>query len=118
MSTPRLTPQDPLQSTPLVTPLVAKMQRLLQAKPGLKDRAHFRKTYLNPTIQAGSVESALLGKPCSRFQRYRLTPVGQAALACVVEASTPHVDSPATLPRSPQVNPLVTPLVAQLQRLL
>ena len=114
------------QVNPLVTPLVVQMQRLLQASSGemtrrslqtklsLKDPAHFRNTYLNPTIQKGFLEAALPGKLRSHLQCYRLTPVGQAALARAAETSTPHAASPAT----PQVAPLVTPLVAPMQRLL
>ena len=70
------------------------MQRPLQAKPGLRNRVRFSETHLNPTIQKGFIESALLGKPCSRLQHYRLIPVGQAALARAAETRAPHVDSP------------------------
>ena len=80
-------------------------RRSLRAKPGLKNPAHFRKTYLNPAIQAGFIEAALPGKPRSRFQRYCLAPVGQAALARAADSNTPHVDSPVNPSRSPQVNP-------------
>ena len=129
--TPLVSPlQGDSQVNLQVTPLVAQMQRLLQAisgemtrrslqaKLGLKDPAHFRKTYLNPAIQAGFIEAALPDKPHSRLQRYRLTPVGQAVLARAAETSAPHADSPVTPPSIPQVNFQAIPLVAQMQRLL
>ena len=111
MPPPRLPLKTP-QVNPLVTPLVVQMQRLLQAssgemsrrslqaKLGLKDPAHFRKTHLNPAIQKGFIEAALPDKPRSRLQRYRLTPGGQAALARAAETSTPHAASPVT-PQDP-----------------
>ena len=43
---------------------------------GLKDLKHFRKTYLQPALDAGLIEMTLPDKPHSRRQRYRLTPRG------------------------------------------
>ena len=71
-----------------ITPQVTPQDRLLWAMEGemtgqelrqvlaLKDTKHFRKTYLQPALDAGLIEMTLPDKPHSRRQRYRLTPVG------------------------------------------
>jgi ATP-dependent DNA helicase RecG len=48
----------------------------IQARLGLKDREHFRKTYLLPAINAGLIEMTIPDKPSSRLQKYRLTLAG------------------------------------------
>jgi len=47
---------------------------------GIKDREHFRKTYLYPLLRAGWPERAIPDKPTSRPQKYRLTDKGRAWL--------------------------------------
>ena len=49
----------------------------IQEKVGLKDREHFRKTYLLPAINAGLIEMTIPDKPKSRLQKYRLTEKGK-----------------------------------------
>ena len=82
--TPPVAPQD----TPRVAPPETPQDRLLWAMEGemtgqelrqvlaLKDLKHFRKTYLQPALDAGLIEMTLPDKPHSRRQRYRLTPRG------------------------------------------
>ena len=53
----------------------------LQAAAGLKDREHFRKTYLEPLIDSGWLAMTNPDKPQSSRQRYRLTPAGAQALS-------------------------------------
>jgi hypothetical protein len=53
----------------------------LMAAAGLKNREHFRKSYLAPLIAAGWLEMTVPGKPQSRLQRYRATAAGLRALA-------------------------------------
>lgn len=48
----------------------------IRDKLGLKDRAHVREAYLNPSMDAGLVEYTIPEKPQSRLQRYRLTEAG------------------------------------------
>ena len=76
-------------STPQVTPQVAMVLKAaatassaaqLLVSAGLKDRAHFRKAYLEPLVQAGWLERTIPEKPTSRLQRYRLTEAGRKAL--------------------------------------
>ena len=74
--------------TPPVTPPVERLIEVLgehgalgaadiRDKLGLKDRAHVREAYLNPSMDAGLVEYTILEKPQSRLQRYRLTEAGR-----------------------------------------
>jgi len=53
---------------------------MLQASADIRDREHFRKTYLNPLVAAGLVELTIPDKPRSSKQRYRLTGAGRAHL--------------------------------------
>jgi hypothetical protein len=77
------------QVTPHVTPQVVALLKAahhpcsrgeLQQVVGLKDREHFRKTYLEPLLTAGWLEMTIPEKPRSRHQRYRTTESGKAAL--------------------------------------
>ena len=52
--------------------------RLMRRVWALKHTKHFRKTYLQPALDAGLIEMTLPDKPHSRRQRYRLTPTGSA----------------------------------------
>jgi len=52
----------------------------IMAALGLKDRMHFVHEYLQPALNAGSVEMTIPEKPTSRMQKYRLTAKGKAAL--------------------------------------
>lgn len=49
---------------------------MLQASADIRDREHFRKTYLNSLVAAGLLELTISDKPRSSKQRYRLTPAG------------------------------------------
>lgn len=53
----------------------------LQQALGLKHEEHFRKTYLQPALDAGLIEMTIPDKPTSRLQKYRLTDKGRARLA-------------------------------------
>ena len=53
----------------------------LQDALGMKDREHFRKTYLDPLVSAGWLERTIPDKPTSRLQKYRLTDKDRAWLA-------------------------------------
>ena len=48
---------------------------------GLKDRKHFRITYLQPALDAGLLGMSMPDKPSSRLQKYHLTEQGQMLLA-------------------------------------
>jgi hypothetical protein len=52
------------------------MRQDLQHAVGLKDDEHFRKYYLLPALEAGLIEMAILDKPRSSKQKYRLTSKG------------------------------------------
>jgi hypothetical protein len=77
------------QVTPQVAAQVAKTlqaadhpssRESLQDMMGIKDREHFRRTYLDPLLRAGWLERTIPGKPTSRLQKYRLTEKGRAWL--------------------------------------
>jgi hypothetical protein len=80
----------PGKPTPQVTPQVlaaltaarteAKTREELQEASGIKDREHFRKTYLEPMLESGWSERTIPEKPRSRMQKYRLTPAGEDTL--------------------------------------
>ena len=108
--TPQVTPSVTPQDTPRVAPPETPQDRLLWAMEGemtgqelrqvlgLKDLKHFRKTYLQPALDAGLIEMTLPDKSHSRRQRYRLTPAGSA-----------HRQRPQKGELTPQVTPSVTP---------
>ena len=86
-STPEVTPQVTPQDTPQVTPQVGQLIKAidgtqsreeLQEKLDLKDREHFRKSYLNEALLLELIEMSIPDKPNSRNQKYRLTPKGKA----------------------------------------
>jgi ATP-dependent DNA helicase RecG len=52
----------------------------LQVAVGLRNREHFRQTYLEPLVSGGCLEATVPDKPTSRLQRYRLTPKGEGWL--------------------------------------
>ena len=75
-----------------VTPPVAVLIRLIGAVGelgnaeilkhlGLRDRAHLRERYLNPSLEGQWIEMTIPDKPNSRLQRYRLTVKGAGMLA-------------------------------------
>jgi len=72
--------------TPQVTPQVKELIKVfetvhnrteLQSILGLLDREHFRKSYLQPAIDAGLVALTIPDKPTSSKQRYVLTDLGK-----------------------------------------
>ncbi len=78
------------QATPQVAQQVAKAlavatepvaRETLQEAMAMKDREHFRQTYLEPLIAAGWLERTIPDKPTSPNQKYRLTDKGRAWLA-------------------------------------
>lgn len=88
-STAQVTHQVTPQVTPQVTHQVAMVLEAaetprsaaqLLASAGLRDRAHFRKAYLEPLLQVGWIERTIPEKPTSRLQKYRLTEAGRKAL--------------------------------------
>ncbi len=85
--TPQDTPQDIIQDTiedygqmkRIVLVVDGEMTRdEIQYKMGLRDRFHFRESYLKPAIEAHIIEMTIPGKPNSRYQKYRLTEKGKA----------------------------------------
>jgi ATP-dependent DNA helicase RecG len=77
------------EATPHVTPQVERLLRVcegellreeLQAHLGLKDRKHFRNSYLHPALDAGLIEMTIPDKPRSSKQKYRLTEKGSKAI--------------------------------------
>jgi predicted HTH transcriptional regulator len=74
------------EAAPEVTPEVRKLisamdgehsRAEIQEMMGLKDAEHFRKSYLNPAVEAGLVELTIPEKPRSPSQRYRLADKGR-----------------------------------------
>lgn len=68
--------------TPQVTELIYVFEGLhnrsqLQSKLGLLDREHFRKSYLQPAIDAGLIALTIPDKPTSSKQQYILTDIGE-----------------------------------------
>jgi len=87
--TPQVTPQVTMQVTMQVARQVARMLAIasnpatredLQNSFGLKDREHFRKTYLEPLVSSGWLERTIPDKLTSRLQRYRITEKGRTWL--------------------------------------
>ena len=52
-------------------------RKQLKEALGLKDDEHFRKTYLLPALEAGSIEMTIPDKPRSSKQKYRLPDKGR-----------------------------------------
>lgn len=80
------TPQDTPQDTPQVTMQVEQLiiaidgtqsRDELQEKLDLKDREHFRKSYLNEALKLELIEMSIPDKPNSKNQKYRLTKKGK-----------------------------------------
>lgn len=87
--TGKITPQVTQQVTPQVTQQViavlesartARTREELQKAAGLKDREHFRKTYLEQLLVAGWLEMTIPDKPRSSKQRYQTTDLGRKIL--------------------------------------
>ncbi len=80
--TPHVTPEVTPQVGKVLAALKGEMSRgELMAEVGIKDREHFRQAFLQPALEAGFIEMTQPDKPKSSKQRYRLTPLGQAARA-------------------------------------
>jgi ATP-dependent DNA helicase RecG len=85
-STPQVTVQVTMQVAMQVQQMLEGMElsdvprEELQRLCGLKNRDHFRKTYLALLLEAGWVERTIPDKPNSRNQRYRMTPAGRELL--------------------------------------
>jgi ATP-dependent DNA helicase RecG len=88
-STPQVPHKHPT-SAPQVTPQVMILLRNamreasaadLQSALHLKDRVHFLKNYLEPSLDKGLVERTIPDKPRSSKQRYRTTAAGRTVLA-------------------------------------
>ena len=76
---PQVTPQVTPQVEQLIIALGKDLSRdELQVKLDLKDREHFRKSYLIAALQEGLIEMTIPDKPKSRLQKYRLTEKGKA----------------------------------------
>jgi predicted HTH transcriptional regulator len=58
-----------------------KSREEIQTAIGMKNREHFRKTYVEPLVKGGWLEWTIPGKPTSRLQKYRLAEKGRAWLA-------------------------------------
>jgi transcriptional regulator with GAF, ATPase, and Fis domain len=96
-------PDDGLDDTPHDTPdddpvfrLIRKLKggmnrKALQAALGLKDTEHFRKSYIQPALEAGLIEMTIPDKPRSKKQKYRLTEKGQKKLVNRAADSTASV---------------------------
>ena len=90
------TAQAMADSTPPVTPPVARLLELLAESDdmgnaeirkhlGLRDRTHIREHYVDPALTGGLIEMTVPDKSNSRLQKYRLTSKGRA----VIEKSKP-----------------------------
>lgn len=77
--TPQVTPQGTPQVEKLLAALKGAMSRGdLMAAVGIKDREHFRQAFLQPALE-NKLIARTEGAVNSSLQRYRLTPLGQAA---------------------------------------
>ncbi len=86
---PQVTQQVTPQVTQQVTPQVKKLLHVLSGEMNrqelqdvleLKDRIHFRESYINPALKAGVIEMTQPGSPKSPTQKYRLTSKGYEEL--------------------------------------
>ena len=81
-STPQVPPKHPL-STPQVMELLNTIGdntysvSVIMEKMQLKDRKHFRKTYINPALENGLIEPTYPDSPRHPNQEYRLTEKGK-----------------------------------------
>ena len=91
--TEEATPQVP-HKYPTSAPQVVILLRIalkevsaadLQSALHLKDRVHFLKNYLEPSLENGLIERTIPDKPRSSKQRYRTTAAGRTVLANVEE---------------------------------
>lgn len=57
-----------------------KTREQLQTAADIKDREHFRKTFLEPLLSTGLLDRTIPDKPRSSKQRYRITPLGLEVL--------------------------------------
>ena len=55
-------------------------RKAIQAKLGLKDEKHFRRSYQQPAVAQKLIEMTIPDKPNSRLQKYRITSKGNACL--------------------------------------
>lgn len=76
--TPQVIPQVVLVSRSAAT--APRTRAELQSAAGLKDREHFRTTYLEPLLDVGLLEMTIPDKPKSSRQQYRTTAAGLRAL--------------------------------------
>jgi ATP-dependent DNA helicase RecG len=76
-STPQVTPQVRAVLAAATNPV--PRDALMQAA-GIKDRKHFRSSYIAPLLDAGWIAMTLPGRPRSPKQRYGLTALGREAL--------------------------------------
>ena len=80
--TAQVTPQAAAQAADgLAAATVPVTREVLQEAFGMKDREHFRITYLEKFLNAGWLERTIPDKPTSPHQKYRLTEKGRAWLA-------------------------------------
>ena len=78
---PHVAPHVTQQVARLITALQGKMGRAeLMEALNLKDRPHFYRAYLQPSLDAGLVEMTLPDRPRSPAQQYRLTTLGEQVL--------------------------------------
>lgn len=115
---PPVTPHDPPQVTPQVERFLELCRRQplsrreLQSELRLLDRRHFQETYLLPAISAGFLEMTAPDKPLSKLQKYRLTPLGLAALETNREPKKPESNSKHAQSPTQSTDPVERLLVA------
>jgi len=79
--TPQVTPQATPQALAMLSAALTPRTRAdLQDAAGIKDRKHFRTTYLDLLLEAGLLELTIPDKPRSPLQRYRTTRAGRELL--------------------------------------
>jgi ATP-dependent DNA helicase RecG len=77
--TPHVTPQVTPQVKALLDQVRGEINRdEVMKRLSLRDREHFRKTYLLPALEAELIEMTIPEKPRSSKQSYRLTEKGRA----------------------------------------